>query len=187
LARAVAASALLCSIGGAFAAGIAVASTPAPKAPSQVETCQKGEGTPNWPTVQAANQLDGTLRSNFADTYGGLVLSDCNAVITIYETTVSPQLGAAAAAVAPPGAVRFEVVPNSLAQLETVQRKVEDRWQALEAEGIPIQLFGTYVQLNREEIKVTDVTPEMVKELENEFGASLIHVDSVPPGYISPA
>lgn len=177
--------ALTLAIGGAFLSGAELAS-----ASGQGQHVQPACGTsvdmPNWPTVQAANQLNSSLESSYPSVFAGIVVSDCNAVITIYETEVSPQIGASAAAIAPPGSLRFEVVPNSLAQLLGIQRLLEQRSKALQSEGINIQGFGTDSALNREVIDVTNATNAAIERLQAEFGAGLIQVNSVPPNYTVP-
>jgi hypothetical protein len=176
--------ALTMALGGAFFSGARLAS--ASSARHDQPVCNDSNGMPNWPTAQAASKLDSSLESSFSSIYAGVVVSDCNAVITIYETVVSPQLGAAAAAVAPPGSLHFDVVPNSLAQLLAVQRSLEAAWLSLKSQGIEVQGFGTDVPSNLETVQVTNPTSSQITQLQNEFGAGLIQVESVPPNFVTP-
>jgi hypothetical protein len=130
--------------------------------------------------------LDSSLESAYPSVYAGVVVSDCNAVITIYETAVSPQLGAAAAGVAPPGSLRFSVVPNSLAQLLAVQRSLQVEWQTLQNQGIDVRGFGTDVPSNLETVQVANPTASQIAQLQERFGAGLIQVVSVPHNYTTP-
>jgi|GEM_PF-6344299 len=179
-----AAVALTAALAGAFFSGAQLAS--ASSARHDQPVCNTSNGMPNWPTAQAAVKLDSSLESAYPSVYAGVVVSDCNAVITIYETAVSPQLGAAAAAVAPPGSLRFNVVQNSLAQLLAVQRSLEVEWRTIQNMGIDVRGFGTDVPSNLETVQVANPTASQIAQLDEKFGAGLIQVVSVPHNDVTP-
>jgi hypothetical protein len=175
-------------VGVAFFAGAEFAGASAAPHQAAVLTCADGsKGTPNWATVQAADQLNRSLEANFPDQYSGIGLSNCNADITVYVTAPSSALENAVTAVAPPGSASYAIVPNSLAQLLAVQRSLESDWEALLNEGMQIEGFGTNIPSNVETIEVVSPTSVQIAELNDRYGAGLIQVVPVAKGEFQPA
>lgn len=133
---------------------------------------------PHPSTIDAAGRIQLRLQRSFPSLFSGLSLSNDNATIDVYATTLSPGLKAAVGNLDPEGWVRYYRCRNTLSSLYSVQGALLAKWAGLTHQGIDVAGFGTTITSNCEEIDVIHLTQVQLVLLRQEFGADKVCIRS---------
>ena len=130
-------------------------------------------------TVTASERIDLLLVRHFSTVSSGVTLSDDNATINVYTTSLPRRLRVAVANLAPKGSVSYHRCGNTLSSLDELQRVVGTESVALDHRSIDVVGYGTTIASNCEEIDVLRLTRPQLALLRADFGASRICVHGI--------
>jgi hypothetical protein len=132
--------------------------------------------TPDGMTLTVAGQINAYGLAEYPSIYGGVVVSDKGAHITVYLTTLDSAAEKSLQSLAPAGSVSFLSTPHSQKFIETLQNEVNGEWTALLGKGIDVVGFGPAVQHGVLDIRVLNLSTTDTAILDNTFGATNIDV-----------
>ncbi len=135
--------------------------------------------TPEGMTLDLPGQLDSFGFVNYKSIYGGLVVSDNGAHMTVHLTRLEPSAEAAFRSRAPAGTLSFVATPHSQDYLFGIQSKVLRSTSSLASDGIRVIEFWPSVQTGMEMIGVENLTPHATAVLDTRFGTRNIRVFNV--------
>jgi hypothetical protein len=133
-------------------------------------------------TLDLPGQLDAFGFATYRSIYGGMVVTDNGAHMTVHLTLLQSSVEAAFRSRAPAGTISFVRTPHSQAFLFGVQRKVLRGASSLASHGIKVIEFWPSVQTGMEMIGVKNLTPHARAVLGTRFGRSNIRVFNVTRG-----
>lgn len=132
-------------------------------------------------TMTLAGYIDAYGHTKHASTYGGLVVSDGRAHITVFLTTLADDIVSSFESLAPEGVLRFVPTPHALQFLLAPQQRVSREAPLLRSKGIRIIGSGPRVLTGMLELTVVDPSAADVAVLNSLFGADSISISSVGP------
>jgi hypothetical protein len=154
---------------------VAGAATHAPKEHSLGKLIK----TRNGMALDLPGQLDAFGFAHYRSIYGGLVVSDNGAHMTVHLTRLESSAEATFRSRAPAGTLSFAATPHSQGYLFRIQSKVLGDTSSLASEGIRIIEFWPSVQTGMEMIGVENLTPHATALLGARLGRGNIRVFNV--------
>ena len=131
---------------------------------------------PAAPDIEARVEAAG---AKMPDVFGGLLAPGDGQQLVVYLTDVSPRNEQPFEQAAGQVPVTFRATSHSLAAVTSTHDDLQGRWTSLVSQGVDVVEFGPNIELGREDIGVRNLTPQAQTQLENRYGADMVHVYNV--------
>jgi hypothetical protein len=129
--------------------------------------------------AQVRGELADGLLQNYPQQYGGTDLTESGGVISVYMTSVPAGFAAFLNGYVPASEVDVIPVAHSLLNLDSVANQISSAFAGLQAAGITIASTQVDFPSSTVIVNVVNLTTADVAQLDSEFGAGNITVNSV--------